>query len=152
MQRRAFKTGALIIDMHNRGPWWGGQRHTATNRQAGHSSAGINEQTCRLNKFNLTLGSCTTSASISDSIYARKVRALPIRSHLFSLPGGEYSTRTNADPLAGKDPRPAFEGTGVGDRSGQAEDRRSWPWTADSQPKQLFGQSSGAFTSNQSAH
>jgi hypothetical protein len=39
--------------------------------------------------------------------------------------------QTNADLLAAKDPGPAFEGTGKGGGSGQAGDRRSWPWTAD---------------------
>jgi hypothetical protein len=91
----------------------GGQRHTSTNRQAGHSPAlGINEQNRRLTNLIIALVRYTPGGFLLGiSMRGRAERArVPIGLHLFLLPGGGYPTPTNCRSPGGKDPGPAFEG------------------------------------------
>jgi hypothetical protein len=129
----------------------GGQRHTSTNRQTGHSPApGVNAANHRLTNSILRFGRCTTSGLVPDSTRTSRARAAHSIAPIFTAGGWVLGEHHMDIPWVQRSRTGRVQGGQEGDRvrpgGGQAL------LALGSRPKQLFAQSRGAFTSNQSAN
>jgi hypothetical protein len=107
-----------------------GQKVEIGHQPAGRTSpaAGVNEQNLT-SIFDFTLGHY--GLGLADFNTLSKGARCPFDRTSFYCRAVSIFDANQCRSFGAKIPRPAFEGTGVGGRSGQAGDTRSWPWTAD---------------------